>query len=72
MVSSETNGQNKLLKELKLYAKITGSVTKENILSIYNTLSILAAKKKEIIETPVELASQLSGLFMGCLQIGRQ
>lgn len=58
-------GQNKLVKELKLYAKTPGSITKENIISIYDTLSLLASKKKEIIETPVEVSGLLSGLFMG-------
>lgn len=58
-------GQKKLIKELKLYAKAPGVVTKENILSIYDALSTLAAREKGILETPVELSEKLEGLFMG-------
>lgn len=57
--------QNKLAKELRLYANDPKTVNKENILSIYEQLSTLGTKKKEILETPGELTGQLAGLFMG-------
>ena len=57
--------QNKLVKELNLYAKIPKTVTKDNIQNIYDSLSLMNAKKKQILETPNELISLLSGLFMG-------
>jgi hypothetical protein len=40
-------GQSKLVKELRLYAKVPGSVTKQNITDIYDRLSLLASKKRE-------------------------
>lgn len=57
--------QSKLTKELKLYAKNPLAVTKDNIQEVYATISLLNAKKKEIIETPAELTGLLGGLFMG-------
>lgn len=58
-------GQGKLVKELGLYAKVPGSVTKQNITDIYDRLSLLASKKREIVEAPAQLTEQLEGLFMG-------
>lgn len=57
--------QSKLVKELRLYARVPGSVTKQNITSIYDRLSLLASKKREIVETPAQLTEQMEGLFMG-------
>lgn len=57
--------QNKLVKELKLYAKNPGEVTKDNINMTYDSLSMLNIKKKEILEAQGELTGLLSGLFMG-------
>lgn len=57
--------QNKLVKELKLYAKNPGEVTRDNIHMTYDSLNLLNTKKKEILETQGELTSLLDGLFMG-------
>lgn len=57
--------QNKLVKELRLYAKSQTGVTKENITSIYEKLSTLTADKKMILEMPTELTGLCNGLFMG-------
>lgn len=57
--------QNKLLKELKLYAKNTATISIDNIQMIYDALILLRGKKREILETPAELVELLGGLFMG-------
>ena len=62
---SKAMGQNKLLKELKLYAKNPVSITKENILSYYEKLSILAEKKRRIEEYPSELKAYMGSMFLG-------
>ncbi len=58
-------GQNKLVKEMKLYAKVPAGVSKANIFSIYEKLTSINNKKKEILLTPAELSGVLSGVFMG-------
>lgn len=60
-------GQSRLVKELKLYAKKPAIVTKDTIGRYYDSLSLLNAKKKEIMETPAELTGRLAGWFMGAV-----
>ena len=55
--------QNKLLKELKSYAKEPETVNKENILSILEQLNHLLVKRTEILKTPKEMTDQFAGLF---------
>lgn len=57
--------QNKLVKEIKMYAKVPAGINKNNIFSIYEKLSAINDKKKEILLTPTELSGVMSGLFMG-------
>lgn len=58
-------GQRKLLKELSLYAKTQTKVSKDNITAFYQRLGLLGGRKKEILESTVELTSQLSSLYFG-------
>jgi len=58
-------GQKKLVKEMKMYAKVPGNINKSNILSIYDKLSSVNDKKKEILLTPAEVSGALSGQFLG-------
>ncbi|MBE6880959.1 MAG: DUF4011 domain-containing protein [Ruminococcaceae bacterium] len=55
-------GQGKLVKALKLYAKIP--VTKQNIEGEYERLNKYKALKNEITSAPAELTSLLQGLWM--------
>lgn len=55
-------GQRKLVKALKLYAKI--SVTKKNIEGEYERLNKYKALRNEITSAPAELTSLMAGLWM--------
>ena len=57
--------QKKLLNEIKLYAKDVSTVTKENIISIYESLEVYNNKKKLINDIPSAITEYLEGLFMG-------
>lgn len=57
--------QRKLLKELRMYSKSSGTVTKENITVYYDKLNSLKEKKDFILNAPTEATRFLSGLFMG-------
>lgn len=56
--------QNKLLKELKLYAKAPGTVGKKDMEELYARLCLLQERKREILETPAELARVLQGMYL--------
>ncbi|MBE5964310.1 MAG: DUF3320 domain-containing protein [Lachnospira sp.] len=58
-------GQNKLLKAMKLYAKNPSEIDKNSIVKIYDSLSSIADKKKEITDTPNQLSSLLGYIFVG-------
>ncbi len=58
-------GQSRLLKELKLYAKNPADITKENIISYYERLGVVAEKKRWIEGFPSELKSYMGSLFLG-------
>ena len=57
--------QKKLLNEIKLYAKDVSTVTKENIIAIYESLEVYNNKKKSINDIPSAITEYLEGLFMG-------
>ncbi len=59
-----TLARNKLVKELRLYAKYPQSVTKDNMEALYGDLCLLQARKREILETPPQLTGLLSGMYM--------
>lgn len=56
--------QNKLLKELRLYARVPETVTKKDMEELYGRLCLLQERKKEILETPAELARVLQGMYL--------
>lgn len=58
-------GQNKLLKELRLYAKTPADVTKDNLLTIYQELADAAALGREVREIPAAVAGALGGVYLG-------
>lgn len=62
---SKAMGQNKLVKELKLYAKNPAEITKENMTLSYEKLSLLAEKKRQIEEIPADLKVYMGSLFLG-------
>ena len=53
------------MNEIKLYAKDVSTVTKENIISIYESLEVYNNKKKLINDIPSAITEYLEGLFMG-------
>lgn len=57
--------QNKLIKELRLYAKEPKSITNQNITQIYDKLSAFAGRKRKLQETPAELTGYYPGIYMG-------
>ena len=57
--------QNKLLKELRLYAKNPAGIDRVTIEDIYQRLSLVQEKRKELSEVPAESAAFFSGLFLG-------
>lgn len=60
---SRLAGQNKLVRELRLYANDPATVTKETLPGLYEELAGVASLRKEIQETP--LSSLLGHLFLG-------
>ena len=53
------------MNEIKLYAKDVSTVTKENIIPIYESLEVYNNKKKSINDIPSAITEYLEGLFMG-------
>lgn len=57
--------QNRLVKELRLYARKPETVTKDRMPGFYEALGLLEAGKREIQETPPQLTELTAGLFFG-------
>ena len=57
--------QNKLVKQLRLYAKSPSDVTRENMDLLYDKLCALEDEKRKISEAPDALTGLCNGLFMG-------
>lgn len=57
--------QKKLVKEISLYAKSTNTISKDNIMEVYNRLSEYLKTKNEILQMPVELTQLCSGMYLG-------
>lgn len=57
--------QNRLVKELRLYAKEPETVTKDRIPALYEALCLLEDGKREIQETPSQVTELAAGMFFG-------
>ena len=57
--------QNKLVKQLRLYAKSPADITKENITEYYSFIESAAALKKSINETHANISGMLGSIFTG-------
>jgi len=57
--------QNKLVKELRIYAKAPADITKENITESYSLIESAAALKKSINETHANISGLLGSMFTG-------
>lgn len=57
--------QNKLVKQLRLYAKSPSDVTRENMNALYDKLCGLEDEKRRLLEAPAQLTGLCNGLFMG-------
>lgn len=55
--------QNKLLKELKLYANSPASITKDNITNFYTTLSSYKQLQDQLLKAPTTITSFMNHLF---------
>lgn len=58
-------GTNKLVKELRLYAKNPDSVEKENLQNYLQKLSYVSSLKAKFEQVPAELTKYLEGLYLG-------
>ncbi len=56
--------QNKLVKELRLYAKDPGTVTKDRMPALYGELCLLQEHKRKILETPPQLTGLLPRIYL--------
>ena len=58
-------GKNKLVKELKLYAKNPAAITKNNLAEYYEKLSEMQMLKNRILGTTTAITDYMSGLYLG-------
>ncbi len=56
---------NKLLKEIRLYAKEPKAITKENLPAVYEQLSHLLELQNKIISVPPDVTSLTGGMYAG-------
>lgn len=56
---------NKLLKEIRLYAKDPKEITKENLPAVYEQLNLLMELQNKIISVPTEVTSLTGGMYAG-------
>ncbi len=58
-------GTNKLVKELKLYAKNPASITKDDLTSYHQKLELIRSIREKFTQLPAAITDKLGGLYMG-------
>lgn len=58
-------GTNKLVKELKLYAKNPASITKDDLTSYHQKLELIRSIRGKFTQLPAAITDKLDGLYMG-------